>query len=105
MGALGAGERGRRDVWSAGGWAHAPLHLNLDTLGTNEADTGTSMLSSAPVLPEKRLPSDSERMQQDAHLARLRGCATLPLTLFPQRPRTSTADTPSLPTAPPPIPS
>jgi hypothetical protein len=96
MGALGTGERSRRDVWSDGGWAHAPLHLNLDALGTNEVDTGTSMLSSAPVLPEKRLPSDSERMQQDAHLARLRGCATLPLTLFAQWAGTTTADTGSI---------
>ena len=82
MGALGAGERGRRDVWSDGGWAHAPLHLNLDALGTNEVDTGTSMLSSAPVLPEKRLPSDSERMQEHADLARLFGGVTIPLALL-----------------------
>jgi len=82
MGALGTGERGRRDVWSDGGWAHAPLHLNLDALGTNEVDTGTSMLSSAPVLPEKRLPSDSERMQKHTDLARLLGGAPIPLALL-----------------------
>jgi len=62
--------------------AHAPLHLNLDALGTNEVDTGTSMLSSAPVLPEKRLPSDSERMQEQASLARLFGGVTIPLALL-----------------------
>jgi hypothetical protein len=54
MGALGAGERGRRDMWSGSGWAHTPLHLNLDALGTNEVDTGTSMLSATPVSPEER---------------------------------------------------
>ena len=93
MGALGAGERGRRDVWSDGGWAHAPLHLNLDALGTNEVDTGTSMLSSAPVLPEKRLPSDSERMQEHADLARLFGGVTIPLALLAQRAGTTIANT------------
>ncbi len=93
MGALGAGERGRRDVWSDGGWAHAPLHLNLDALGTNEVDTGTSMLSSAPVLPEKRLPSDSERMQEHADLARLFGGVTIPLARLSQRAGTTIANT------------
>ncbi len=93
MGALGAGEWGRRDVWSAGGWAHAPLHLNLDALGTNEVDTGTSMLSSAPVLPEKRLPSDSERMQEHADLARLFGGVTIPLARLSQRAGTTIANT------------
>ena len=93
MGALGAGERGRPDVWSDGGWAHAPLHLNLDALGTNEVDTGTSMLSSAPVLPEKRFPSDSERMQEPAFLARLFGGVTIPLALLAQRAGTTIANT------------
>ncbi len=93
MGALGAGERGRRDVWSDGGWAHAPLHLNLDALGTNEVDTGTSMLSSAPVLPEKRLLSDSERMQEHADLARLFGGVTIPLARLSQRAGTTIAVT------------
>src|SRR5207247_6897679 len=38
-----------------------PLCTSISTrLRTNEVDTGTSMLSSAPVLPEKWLPSDSE---------------------------------------------
>lgn len=35
-------------------------------------------------------------MQQDAHLARLRGCATLPLTLFAQWAGTTTAVTSSI---------
>src|SRR5258708_852242 len=99
MGALGAGERGRRDVWSAGGGAHAPLHLNLDALGTNEGGTGTSMLSSAPLLPGKRIPSGHRRMQGHADLARLFGGGTrarsigLPPASTPvKRPNESTSD-------------
>src|SRR5207245_6192210 len=60
---------------------------------TNEVDTGTSMLSSAPVLPEKRLLSDSERMQEHADLARLFDGVTIPLARLSQRAGTTIAVT------------
>jgi hypothetical protein len=44
--------------------------------------TGASMLSPAPVVPEERRIPDGEWMQEHAHLARLRGLATIPLALF-----------------------
>ncbi len=96
MGALGAGERGRRDMWSDSRWAHTPLHLNLDALGTNEVDTGTSMLSATPIPPEERFIPHDERMQEHAHLARFFGGAAIPLALLAQRTRTTTADAGSI---------
>ncbi len=51
-----------------------------------------TMMPTTPVIPEERLISNDERMQEDAHLARLFGGATLPLALLTQRAGTATAD-------------
>jgi hypothetical protein len=96
MGALGARERGRRAMWSDNGWAHTPLHLNLDALGANEVDTSTSMLSTTPIPPEERCRANGERMQEYADLARLLGGTALPLALLPFRTGTTIVDTGSI---------
>lgn len=56
--------------------------LDLHPLVTQEMHAGPSMNAPAPVAPEQRLFPDAERMQQHAHLARLRGLGAIPLTLF-----------------------
>jgi hypothetical protein len=50
------------------------------------------MNSATPVPPEKRLTPNCERMQQDAHLARLVRVVALPLTLLAERAGTTTAN-------------
>ena len=55
---------------------------HLDALVSHELDTGTPVLSAAPISPEQRCGTHPERMQQHADLARLRGRAALPLALF-----------------------
>lgn len=55
---------------------------HLDLLVTNQAQTGTSMLSAAPISPEERLTANHERMQKHTHLARLCRSVAVPLTLI-----------------------
>ena len=50
------------------------------------------MDSPAPIAPEERGRPYLERMQQHAHLARLRRRAAIPLTLLAQRTGTATAN-------------
>jgi hypothetical protein len=50
------------------------------------------MLSPAPVAPEQGRRADDERMQEHAHLTRLRGSAAIPLALLTQGTRTTTED-------------
>jgi hypothetical protein len=59
---------------------------------TKQLHAYTTMMSTTPVIPEERLISNHERMQEDAHLARLFGGAALPLALLAQRAGTATAD-------------
>lgn len=61
------------DVW---------FPLDLHPLVTQELHAGPSMNPPTPVSPEQRLSPDAEGMQQHTHLARLRGLAAIPLTLF-----------------------
>ena len=69
---------------------------HLDVLITHQLHTGTSMLSAAPVAPEQGRRTDDERMQEHAHLARLRSRAAIPLALLAQRTGTTTADAGSI---------
>jgi len=68
--------RGRRE-----GKGSSRLLVDLDALARDELHARPPMNSSTPVTPEKRFTPDGERMQQDAHLARLLRGASLPLAL------------------------
>ncbi len=92
MGTLGTGKRRRRDGWSGSVRAIPRLHLNLDALGTKELDTRMPMNPSTPVLPEERLTSDDEGMEEHADLARHSSGGAIPLALLAQRTGTTTAD-------------
>ena len=59
---------------------------------TKQLHAYPTMMPTTPVIPEEWLISNHERMQEDAHLARLFGGAALPLTLLTQRAGTATAD-------------
>ena len=65
--------------------------LDLDALIAQELDTGASVDSTTPVLPEERRIPNDKPMEQDAHLARLLRGAALPLTLLAHRAGTTTA--------------
>jgi len=73
---------------SGSGWRQA----HLDVLLAHELHTGTPVRSPAPIAPEQRCGTHSERMQQHTHLARLRGSTPIPLTLLTQRTRTAVAN-------------
>ncbi len=51
--------------------------LDLNALIAQELDTGASVDSTTPVLPEERRIPNDKRMEQDAHLARLARFAPL----------------------------
>jgi len=70
------------------GWRE--LHVNR--LLAQQLHASSAMLPPAPILPENGLWANDERMQQHAHLARFRGDAAHPLTLFTQRAGATTAD-------------
>jgi hypothetical protein len=66
---------------------------HLDTLVRKELHTRAPMNSSTPVSPEERSISNHEWMQEDAHLAWLRGVVAIPLALIAQGTRAATANT------------
>jgi hypothetical protein len=66
---------------------------HLDALVSRELHAGTPVDSAAPVAPEQWGRTPLARMQEDADLARLRGGAAIPLTLFAQRAGTAVANT------------
>ena len=70
--------------------------LDLDALIAQELDTGASVDSTTPVLPEERRIPNDKRMEQDAHLARLARFAPLPLALLAQRAGAATANAGSI---------
>src|SRR5450755_2631618 len=70
--------------------------VHLNSLISHEMLTGTSMFSAAPISPEERRGTNGERMEQDAHLARLLRGAALPLALLAHRAGTTTADAGSI---------
>ncbi len=77
------------DGWRSGGrWRQA----HLQALVAHELQAGTPICSAAPIAPEERGRTHLERMQQHAHLARLRRRAAIPLTLLAQPTGTTTAD-------------
>ena len=87
-------DRRRRRGAALAGLVRGIPHLKV--LITHKLQTGTSMLSPAPVPPEKRLGTDTQWVQQHADLARLLGGAALPLALLAQRTGTTTADAGSI---------
>jgi hypothetical protein len=66
---------------------------------SHELHTGAPVRSATPVAPEKRSLPDDERMQEDAHLARLCRRPAIPLTLLAQLAGTTTANAGTIPYA------
>ncbi len=77
-----------------GGWPgdSGRRHLHLYALVSHKLHTGAPVFSATPVSPEQRRRTNLERMEQHADLTRLFGGAALPLALFAQGTRTTTAD-------------
>jgi hypothetical protein len=92
MGALRAGERCGPD----GRCGRLRFHLDHHLLVAEELHACPPMNPSAPVMPEKRLTPHSERVQENAHLARLCGLAAIPLALLAQRAGAATANAGSI---------
>ncbi len=57
------------------------LLLDVHALRTKQLDAYPAVMPTTPVVPEERLISNHEGMQQHTHLARLHGLAAIPLTL------------------------
>ena len=89
MGTLGTG-KGHGFASRASGGGRPDLHL--DALLAQELYARTSVVPTAPVTPEQGCRTDDERMQEHAHLARLRSSAAIPLTLVAQGTGTTTAN-------------
>jgi hypothetical protein len=89
MGTLRAGQGRRRSRWVS---LASPFHLHLNPLATTEPQGSPPMLPAAPILPEDGERPDDHWMQQHTHLTRLVGGAAIPLTLFAQRARATTAN-------------
>lgn len=68
------------------------LLLDVHALITKQLDARPSVMQTTPVIPEERLISNHEWMQQHAHLARLFGGAPIPLALLTQLTGTTTAN-------------
>ncbi len=68
------------------------LLLDVHALITKQLDARPSVMPTTPVIPEERLISNHEWMQQHAHLARLFGGAPIPLALLTQLTGTTTAN-------------
>ena len=84
---------GKEDVRVASRCGCSRQQAYLDALVRKEMHTSASMNSSAPVSPQERSISNHEWMQEDAHLAWLRGVVAIPLALVAQRTRAATANT------------
>lgn len=78
MGALSAGERCRPD----GEGGRLRLHPDHHLLVAEELHACPPVNLSAPVMPEERLTPHSERVQENAHLARFARGVPIPLTLL-----------------------
>ena len=90
VGTLGT-RKGRRFDGEAGRGGR--FDLDLDALMAHQLDARTSMEATTPVTPENGFRPNHQWMQQHTHLARLLGCAALPLTLLAQGTGTATTDT------------
>jgi len=67
--------------------------VDLNALVSHQLHACPPMSSSTPVTPEERRIPNDERMEQDAHLARLARFAAIPLTLLTQGTRAAVANT------------
>ena len=92
MGTFGTGKRRGSEGWRSSVRILPRLHLKLDALGTKEVHARAPVYLSAPVMPEERLPSDDEGMEEHADLTRLCCGAAIPLALLAQRTRAATTD-------------
>ena len=97
----GGALRASRSVQESREWARSARERDADSIArlaevggptwistrlfAQELDTGASVDSTTPVLPEERRIPNDKRMEQDAHLARLARFAPLPLALLAQR--------------------
>src|SRR5437660_1913849 len=88
--ALGT-RKGRRCDSETGGGGRPDL--DLDALMAHQLDARPSVVPTTPVTPEHGFRPNHQWMQQHTHLARLLGCAALPLTLLAQGTGTATTDT------------
>lgn len=84
----------RRSGIALAGWS---LRLpDLDVLIPHQLHTGSSMLPTAPVLPEERRCCDREGMQQNTDLARFCSGSAIPLALLAQATGPTTANAGSI---------
>ena len=70
--------------------------MDFHLLMAHKLHAGTTMRSAAPILPQERSRTNLEGMQQQAHLAGLRGVAALPLALLAQWTGAATEDAGSI---------
>ncbi len=100
MGALLA-EQGR----SLYGWAGSAtrLHLDLHLLVAQHLHVSPPLRPTAPVAPEQGSRANHKRMQEQAHLARLRRGTAIPLALLAQGTGTTTTNARCIDDAPAPI--
>lgn len=90
---LARGEDHVRGGWrSSGGRRQA----DLDALVAHQLHAGAPVDSAAPIPPEQRCGTHSERMQQHTDLARLGRRGAVPLTPLAQRTGTTPADASSI---------
>ena len=108
----GGALRASRSVQESREWARSARERDADSIArlaevggptwistrlfAQELDTGASVDSTTPVLPEERRIPNDKRMEQDAHLARLARFAPLPLALLAQRAGAATANAGSI---------
>jgi len=104
----GGALRASRSVQESREWARSARERDADSIArlaevggptwistrlfAQELDTGASVDSTTPVLPEERRIPNDKRMEQDAHLARLARFAPLPLARLAQRAGAATAN-------------
>jgi hypothetical protein len=96
MGTFGTGKRRGSEGWRSRVRILPRLHLKLDALGTKEVHARAPVYPSAPVMPEERLPSYDEGMEEHADLTRLCCGVAIPLALLAQRTGTTTANAGSI---------
>ena len=100
MGPLGARKHARR--WVAGRCERG-MHLHIQALMAHQLDTGSTRAPATPISPQQWLGANHLGMQKQAHLARLRGGMSLPLTLLAQRAGTTAANAGSIDQAETPV--
>ena len=83
-------ERGRVRCWLN---LEGLFQMYINPLIAHKLHACPSMLPSTPVTPEERPIPDDEWMQENTHLARLRGFAAIPLTLLAQQAGAAAAET------------